>query len=70
VDVKLADADCGRLVEVLRDRAIPFVYVSGYRAADHPDLPKAPWVSKPVDDAELVSAFVSVCPSPLIGCST
>ena len=61
VDVKLADTDCGRLVEVLRDRAIPFVYVSGYEAAGRPDLPKAPWLSKPIDYAELGSALLSVC---------
>jgi CheY-like chemotaxis protein len=64
VDVKLADTDCDRLVEVLRDRAIPFVYVSGYGPAGHAYLPEAPWLSKPIVDAELVSALHLVCPSP------
>jgi two-component SAPR family response regulator len=69
VDVKLADTDCDRLVEVLRDRAIPFVYVSGYEQTGRPDLPKAPWLSKPIDDIKLGSALLSICPSPSVACS-
>jgi ActR/RegA family two-component response regulator len=63
VDVKLSDTDCDRLVEVLRNRSIPFIYVSGYLPASHPDLPEAPWLSKPADDADLLSALLSVRPS-------
>lgn len=64
VDVKLADTDCDRLVGMLHDRAIPFVYVSGYEPNSHSYLPEAPWLSKPLDETELVSALLSVCPSP------
>lgn len=70
VDVKLADTDCDRLVEVLHNRTIPFIYVTGYEPAGHAYLPKAPWLSKPIDNTELVSALHSVCPSPSAGHST
>ena len=63
VDVKLADADCDKLVVVLRDRSIPFIYVSGYAPAGHAYLPEAPWLSKPINESELGAALLSLCPA-------
>jgi CheY-like chemotaxis protein len=60
VDVKLSDADCSELVKVLRNRSIPFVYVSGYQQSDYPDLPSAPWLTKPLNEPELAAAIRTI----------
>lgn len=40
----------------LEKHNIPFVYISGYDKSLFPDLPQAPWLSKPFADTDLLSA--------------
>ncbi|HEV7292245.1 MAG TPA: response regulator [Devosia sp.] len=62
VDVKLSDTDCHQLVELLRLRSIPFLYLSGYQQSDYPGLPNAPWLTKPAENFDILAAITSVLP--------
>ena len=53
VDVKLSDGPCDRLVRSLEERKVPFVIVTGYSPDAFPELTKAPWLVKPIDDDAL-----------------
>jgi DNA-binding response OmpR family regulator len=50
------------VAEMLRERAIPFVVISGYGdlIGDHPVLQGAPLVGKPYDTRELLRKLASV----------
>ena len=56
LDVRLGNSDCDRLADILAARGIAFLYVSGFSRRDKPDLPDAPWVTKPLDELELACA--------------
>ncbi len=57
VDVKLRDGDCAPLVQVLQERATPFLYVSGYDPHAWPNAASTPWVTKPVTGEKLMKAM-------------
>ena len=63
VDVRLADGDCDSIVEALAERAIPFIFVSGFVEDDCTHKGKAPWVNKPVAEDELIAAVREVTSS-------
>lgn len=60
VDVELDGEPCTELAERLVASGIPFVYFSGYRREDFPELPSAPWVNKPASAGELAAAISAV----------
>jgi CheY-like chemotaxis protein len=47
LDVKLNDADAYPVAVVLRDRGVPFVFVTGYPRPTEAEFKSTPWVSKP-----------------------
>ena len=57
LDVALAGEPCTELAERLVTAGTPFIYFSGYRRDDFPDLPSAPWVNKPAADGHLLAAI-------------
>ncbi|MDB5612859.1 MAG: response regulator receiver protein, partial [Devosia sp.] len=61
VDIRLRDRDCSPLTQALTSQQIPFMYVSGLAGPDNPDIPSAPWVTKPASDDELRLAAISAC---------
>lgn len=66
IDVSLAGESCNELAAKLAVAGIPYIYVSGYQREDFPDLPPAPWVSKPASEAHLREAISTVlAQSPL-----
>lgn len=60
IDVKVDGEACLAVVNALEEKGIPYVYVTGYPAADHVQLPEAPWITKPVDVAVLRKAIDTV----------
>lgn len=58
LDVDLADGKSFPLAEALRDRRIPFAFVSGSRRADMPAaLEAVPFIAKPYAEASIVRAL-------------
>lgn len=57
LDVAINDDGCSPLADRLARSRIPFIYFTGYRRQDFPDLPGAPWVCKPASEPELLAAF-------------
>jgi DNA-binding response OmpR family regulator len=63
IDVAVLDVDLNGdpvwpVVEVLRERRVPFIFVTGFRRPDH--IPAISWVSKPVQCPTLVAALTAV----------
>jgi len=57
LDVRLRKGSAARLAKILRELSIPFVVVTGSsRNMLPPELKKAPYVAKPLDDAVLIEA--------------
>lgn len=63
VDLRLGDSICYDAIAELRERGIPFIYVSAYVPGNHPELPEAPWVSKPASANEIVQAMQGLFPT-------
>lgn len=62
VDLALGDGSCDRLVALLVERKIPFIYITGFSCHEHPNLPPAPWLSKPMAEDDILEAVMSVLP--------
>ena len=58
IDVKLGADRCLPIVKKLEERGVPFIYVTGYSEPDRPDLPRAPWVTKPATSEDLIAAIL------------
>lgn len=59
LDVELAGEPCTELANLLVASGVPFIYYSGYRPDDFPELPRAPWVNKPASTGELAAAIAA-----------
>lgn len=64
IDVSIAGESCNELAERLAMSRIPFIYVSGYQPGDFPELPAAPWVSKPASEEQLMEAISTALTQP------
>ena len=64
LDVNLTDGTSRPIAELLRERGVPFAYVTGYGSSvNRRDFPAAPVYSKPVDEAELADALAMLLPT-------
>lgn len=58
LDINLGHTQSFDLARALRDRAIPFVFLTGYDAEIvPPDLGEAPLITKPADPATVINAL-------------
>ncbi len=63
LDFSLRDGPCTTLVQVLRQRGVPFVIYSGHKRDVAPsELQDVPWLSKPCDRADLLAALTRAAP--------
>jgi DNA-binding response OmpR family regulator len=64
IDFMLRDGPCIDLARELKRRGVPFVIYSGYpRPISMPsELLDAPWIEKPADRADLLSALAAMAP--------
>src|SRR5688572_4323377 len=60
VDVRLRDGSALHMIENLTRRGIPVVIVSGLEAPDDYEHQNAPWLTKPVQFADLLCAIHQV----------
>lgn len=65
LDVAIKDDACSSLAGRLAASGVPFIYFTGYDRRDFPDLPSAPWVSKPGSETLLLAAVAEA-----LGCGT
>jgi DNA-binding response OmpR family regulator len=57
LDVRLRDGSAVEVANVLRERGVPFVVMSGYsRDTLPPELRNAPFIAKPMAESELIDA--------------
>jgi DNA-binding response OmpR family regulator len=58
LDVFLLDGPCVELARYLRDRDVPFIFLTGEKDRGHipADLHDCPWLEKPVTFHELINA--------------
>lgn len=64
IDVSIAGEPCNELAKRLVVSGIPFIYFSGYQPGDFPELPAAPWVSKPASEEQLLEAISTALAQP------
>ncbi|MDI7865112.1 response regulator [Rhizobiaceae bacterium n13] len=59
LDIHLHDGSCIELATELKARGIPFIVCSAWPKSDVPEIfLQAPWVSKPYNETELLTAVV------------
>lgn len=68
LDVELSDGACVDVAERLIERGVPFLIVTGFDGPGQapPAFARSPWLLKPVNEAELVSAVAGM----LEGCAS
>jgi len=65
LDVQLREGNSSAVADVLSERHVPFVVVTGYRRDTLPlVLRDAPYVAKPFLEAELIEAVSATCGRP------
>lgn len=57
LDVGIGGQPCVQVAMQLSAGAVPFIYVSGYQRDYFPEMPDAPWVTKPATEDQLVEAI-------------
>jgi len=62
LDVGLREGSAAAVAQALRKRGVPFVVVTAYSRDSLPaELQQAPYLPKPMRDADLIEALVRVC---------